>query len=103
MMDTKTTRGLAGLKRRIAVGTRLLCVENSKRPELNGRKRTVVKVQGNGFYWTEDGGDASKRFWTEYPKASLVAWEDADTFRLSLDETGALYVRMRFLRAGEAR
>src|SRR4029077_5149697 len=51
----KTSGTLSDLKRRIVVGAKLICVENSRRPELNGRRRTVVKVQTNGFYFTEDG------------------------------------------------
>lgn len=99
--ETKGTGGLAELRRRIVVGTTLQCVKNSRRPELDGRMRTVVKVQTNGFYWTEDGDDTRKaddrRFWTEYPKAALMTWIDADTFQLSMDETGTFYVQMRIV------
>lgn len=100
-MEPKGTGGLAELKRRIKVGTTLLCVKNSKRPEFDGQMRTVVKSQGNGFYWSQDGDDTrpkdDRRFWTEYPKAALMKWIDADTFQLSLDETGTLYVQMRIV------
>lgn len=45
---------LADLKRTIKVGTRLYCIENTLRPELNGRTRLVVKAQGNSFAWVYD-------------------------------------------------
>jgi len=90
-----TFEKLAGLKRRMRVGTRLICVENSKRPELNGKRREVVKVQTNGFYWTTEGD--TRRCWTEYPKANLVTWVDDDTFRLALDEGNVFFVVMRFV------
>lgn len=99
-METKGTGGLAELRRRIVVGTTLQCVMNSRRPELNGRMRTVVKVQTNGFYWTEDGDDTrakdDRRFWTDYPKAAGFKWIDGDTFQLTLDGT-EFYVQMRIV------
>lgn len=42
---------LADLRRAIKPGVRLLCVENTLRPELNDRERIVTKAQGNGFFW----------------------------------------------------
>ena len=74
---------LTEVKRAIQVGTRLRCVSNSKRPELNGLMRTVTKAQTNGFFWTQDGEEAKGRFWTPYPKAADAIVED-NTFALTI-------------------
>src|SRR5688572_386476 len=42
---------LKELKARVQPGVRMLCVENTKRPELNGTIRIVNHVQGNAFTW----------------------------------------------------
>ncbi len=46
---------LAELKRRIQPGVKLLCVENTYRPELNGKTRVVCRVQTNAFTWKHEG------------------------------------------------
>lgn len=92
---------LAELKRRIIVGTTLRCVKNTKRPEMNGGMRTVCKVQQNGFFWTKDGEDtrpeSSKRYWTDYPKASGLTWIAENTFRLSLKVPSDGYVELEIV------
>jgi hypothetical protein len=92
----------AAVKRRGRPGTRLLCVANTVRPELDGTERTVSTVQTNGFYWTEDRDSRPPphrpRYWTSYPKASGVEIVDADTFRFTLPVgRGTGTVTLRFL------
>jgi hypothetical protein len=89
-----TMTSFAAVKRRIQPGTRLLCVENTYRPELDGQERTVEKVQANGFWWTRDGDE--RRNWTQYPAARDVTVLDADTWRFKLARTDG-YVELRFL------
>jgi hypothetical protein len=84
---------LTALKRRIRVGTRLRCMANTLRPILDGTVRTVVKAQGNGFFWTQDGDDKG-RSWTPYPGAAGLTWVDDDTFRLALRD--GMYVELSF-------
>jgi hypothetical protein len=94
-----TMASFAAAKRRIQPGTRLLCVENTYRPELDGTDRTVVKVQTNGFYWTmaptTQVPNSDRRNWTRYPKAADVEIVDADTWRMRLARGG--HVELRFL------
>ena len=85
---------LADIKRRLRVGGRLLCVENTYRPKLNGIERIICKVQTNGVFC--HFGD-EKRFWTPLPKAKDLTIIDDDTFQFWLFEPGGHYVRLRFL------
>lgn len=85
---------LARFKRSIKVGTRLLCVQNTYRPELNGLERKVVKVQGNGFYWTGDPKNTRPSF-TDYPPAKGCTWTADDTIRLPLNSQH--FVELRIL------
>lgn len=75
---------MAAAKRRITVGTRLLCVEHTIRPELVGGTRLVLKAQGNSFCWKDADGGESTTGWTYWPKAARFAWVDADTFRIGV-------------------
>lgn len=88
---------LADIKRRISVGVRLQCVENTYRPTLNGTCRTVVKIQTVSFAWLQDGSEDKGRSWTEYPKSKDVTIIDADTFQFKLFDDKDHYVRMRFV------
>lgn len=99
----KTT--LASIKRRIKFGTKILCVENTYRPELNGTVRTVVKAQGNGFFSTlgDSSPGTSKRFWTEYSKAKYTEIVDADTFKMSFGLLEAQSVCLRIVTDKSAR
>ena len=85
---------LTDVKRRIRDGVRLVCVSNTRRPELNGQLRTVTKAQINGFFWLADGDH--RRYWTPYPKAQDCIVED-DTFALCRGP--GCITTMRFLRA----
>lgn len=77
----------ADVKRRLKVGTILECVANTKRPELNGSRRLLTKVQANALRWTWIGQEAKGPLWTYFPPARMVEVIDADTFRMALDET----------------
>lgn len=90
---------LAALKRRMQVGKVLLCVENTKRPELNGRRREIVKVQGNSFAWVHEGEQESKRSWTDFPQAKGLTWLDEHTFKIDMDGCGAGFtVTLQFVK-----
>jgi hypothetical protein len=91
-------KSLAALKRRIRVGTKLLCVRNTYRPVLDGTERTVVKVQTVSFAWKQP--DSDKPSWTPYPKASGLTWIDDSTFRLDLELKEGHYVELRILEDG---
>ncbi len=84
---------LSDLKRTIQVGTRIRCIENTYRPELNGTMRTVVKVQGNAFVWRQDDQTDTRGSWTYYPKASDAEFDGTNTFKLALKSDGH-YVKM---------
>jgi hypothetical protein len=88
-------KSFADVKRRFAIGVRLECVENTYRPELDGSRRTINKVQTNAIRWREDGSD--QQCWTPYPAASGVKIVDGDTFDMPLRQ-GQHYVRLRFLK-----
>ena len=86
---------LADLRRRIAVGMRLLCIENTYRPELNGRVREITRARASLFYW-KNPGDAQDST-THLPKASELQWVDADTFRIDLFGDRTHSVTLRFV------
>lgn len=72
---SKTT--FAGWKRRIGIGTRLLCVEQTHQPKLVGETRTVNKVQTVGIR-------CDPNFWTHWPKAQHVTMVDENTAKWPL-------------------
>lgn len=92
---------LAAIKLRMLPGARLLCIENTYRPALNGGHRTVVKSGPCAWKFTVDGeGKVSVGFW---PKASDVTIIDADTFGLGFEMGGkAHHVTLRFVGDGSA-
>jgi len=99
MPAIQRTGTMAELKRRILVGTRLRCVENTKRPELNGSTRIVVRTLGNAFVWQfDDGNPETRHSWSYYPKASGLTWLDENTFQLVICEETGDYVRLQFIR-----
>lgn len=59
-------------KKRIQVGTQLLCVSNTYRPDLDGQVRVVDKVQTNTVRCVGNS-------WTHWPKAADVTFLDEDT------------------------
>jgi hypothetical protein len=90
-------KSFADIKRRFAPGVVLQCIENTYRPEINGQRRTIQKVQTNALVCTLDGEEG--RFWTALPPAKYVEILDADTFRIALgfggkfDETHTVTLR----------
>jgi hypothetical protein len=92
-------RTLTDIKRRLAPGVVLECIGQTRRPELVGTRRTVVKVQGNGYCFNLDTGAESWMFW---PKAAHVRVLDADTFEVDLASGGRVHgvVTLRFVPAG---
>jgi len=77
---------LADIKRRIQPGVRLICVENTKRPELNGKERIITKVQTKAFVWihADEDAKAAKGSWTNYAPARDVDILDENTFRMAI-------------------
>lgn len=64
-------------KRRVVVGTQLLCVEQTYQPKLVGQTRTVNKVQTVGIR-------CDPNFWTRWPKAKDVTFIDDNTAKWPL-------------------
>ncbi len=78
---------MADIKRRIRKGVVICCIENTKRPELNGQSRRVSHTQGNAFTWRLLGApETESRSWTYYPPAKTVKIIDADTFSMALTD-----------------
>jgi hypothetical protein len=63
---------LKAYKAAITVGTRMRVIDHWM-PRHKGAIRTVQKVQGNGFYFTEP--DAPHRFWSPFPKAAELEFD----------------------------
>jgi translation initiation factor 2B subunit (eIF-2B alpha/beta/delta family) len=57
---------LSQFKKAIKVGSKVECILNVYKPELQNTVREVVKVQTNGYYALVN----DKKSWLEYPKAS---------------------------------
>ena len=76
---------LAALKRIIQPGLQLLAVEHWQ-PKLIGTVRTVIAVQGNGYWYRIPGDD--RRMWSSYGKASEFTFPAADTYRYECDGHG---------------
>lgn len=70
------------VKARCQVGTRLLCVENTYAPIVNGKVRTVTKAGPSVMQCEQDGTD-----WRHEWHPGIVVI-DADTFRMPLDTLG---------------
>jgi hypothetical protein len=99
----------ADIKRRLAVGAVLECVENTYRPQVNGQRRRVEVKQTNAIAFQVAQPDGSflpeiprrDLFWLDYPKgASLIEVIDGQTFRFAIQRSGHS-VTLRFV--GEAR
>lgn len=73
---------LAAFKRRIREGVIIDAVGhyNAKASGL----RVVTKVQGNGFWWTND--NLPQRSWTEWPKAKHCRIVDEDTITILFED-----------------
>ena len=78
-------KSLADIKRRFRPNVVLECVENTKRPELNGTRRRVTDVQGNAYVWRAEGAEAeSQRSWSYWPPARGIEYVDADTVKMPI-------------------
>lgn len=89
-------KSVADLKRRVVAGVQFDVIGHTTRPELVGHRRTVTRVQGNGFYWTHP--DDAREVWTSWPTAAGVEIRDADTFRIFRgDRSDGRYVELRFV------
>lgn len=86
---------LADFKRRVRVGCKLLCVENTYRPVLNGTVRTVTRCQTVGFKWRNAGADKDSH--SAYPRATEFTVVDADTVRYKLWPNMEYTVCLRFI------
>jgi hypothetical protein len=95
-MSAIAIKSLADLRRTLKPGMRVHCVENTYRPELNGKTRLVRRVQGNAFTWVHEGEDM-KESWTRYEKASQFTFDGTDTFTMKLFDDDARIVRLRVL------
>lgn len=81
-MSTATeVPSLASIKRRFRIGMVLEAV-GFRNPKASGH-RTIIKVGATGFWW---GNSEIKRTFTQWPKASCVVIESADTFTLMMDD-----------------
>jgi hypothetical protein len=91
-LEEMTMKTLADFKRRVQVGTRLLCVANTYSPNVNGTVREVIEARTVGFISKMDGCD---RFSTKYPKANDFRVVDADTveWKLFPDDDGTVTLR----------
>jgi hypothetical protein len=78
-------RTLTDLKRAIKPGLRLLCIENTKRPELNGKERIVSRVQGNAFTWKHAEGSDERESWTYYEKAAAYTFDGSNRVTWLID------------------
>lgn len=86
------------LKRRLVVGQRLLCVENTYRPELNGSIRTIIRVLATQIVWTWEGSKKpNEPNWTRWPGAKQFTFIDADTFSFALETKNNDRVTLRFV------
>jgi hypothetical protein len=85
---------LTEIKRRMLPGVRLLCVNNTYRPELNGTMRTVVQSGPSVWRWRLDGDKQLAR--SEWGRASDSTIIDNDTFTLPLSRPGH-FVTLRFV------
>lgn len=67
-------------KQRMIVGTRLLCIQNTYRPALNGTYRVVTKMGATTWKYRGDGDE--KDSYSVWPSGIKII--DDNTFRLPL-------------------
>lgn len=85
MHTTQDRISFTSWKRALKPGTEILCVQNTKRPELNGKLRVVTKPQTTGIRYREK--DKTESCYTQYPKAADTVMLDRDTVRWKLGGT----------------
>jgi len=65
---------LADLKRDLQVGDSITTIKNEMKPDFVGKKRYIVKKQGNGIYLNEDK-NATKGSFLEFKNAKLTEYD----------------------------
>lgn len=80
-------------KTRLVVGARLLCVENTYRPKLNGTFRTVTKVGASVWKWKGDDDPDPRESHSVWPAGIKIV--DADTIRIPMGDDH--FVTLRFV------
>lgn len=93
-MTTATERleTLKDLKARMTVGARLEAIEHWIEKH-RGKIRTIVKSQGNGYFYKNDGDDT--RYWSEYPPRKQMAFHDDGSITFHAGEER--FWRLRFV------
>jgi hypothetical protein len=90
-MPAMTKASFAAIKRRIQPGARILCVENTRIPDYNGKVRVVTKAQGNCFKYHVEGEDP-KPYYCTYETGTRAV--DDETFRIPLGSDGHVLLRL---------
>ncbi len=75
-------------KRRMTPGTRMLCVENTMHPELNGTQRTVIEMGSRTWSFRHQDG---RVFRSQLPAGIKII--DANTMRIPLGKEHHLTLR----------
>jgi hypothetical protein len=65
---------LAELKRELEVGDSITTIKNDMKPDLVGKKRYIIKKQGNGVYLNEDKNAKTGSF-LEFKNAKLTEYD----------------------------
>lgn len=89
---------LADIKRRMAAGTRLEVLLQTKRPVLAGTVRTVVSATASNLTFTSSN-TGTEEYIQAWPKARDIHILDADTYEANLRGPGMSghVIRLRFL------
>lgn len=87
------------IKARMQPGVRLVCIENTYRPELNGTERVVERARSADVIYRANGPNG-QRFYSHWESGITII--DADTFQMPLRRGGDAigHVRLRFLDNG---
>jgi hypothetical protein len=65
---------LTELKKDLQIGDIITTIKNDFKPDLVGKKRYIIKKQGNGFYLNEDK-NATKGSFLEFKNAKLTEYD----------------------------
>ncbi len=81
---TAQPQTLKDFKARFRVGVKLRC-DDHWLPRHIGVVRTIVKSQGNGYFFTQTGsfkgdGVTPERYWSPFPKKPELTFNDNGTF-----------------------
>lgn len=78
-------KNLAGLKRAIQPGVRLVAVAHWQE-KLIGTVRTITHIQGNGYWYTIEGDH--RRMWSNFGRAGDFSFPSEDSYRYEKDGRG---------------